>query len=525
MWQRKRRNFRYKIGEMGQFGGDGGGLWDREFWKMPMIGVGILGTFSFSLLNPIVPLQSKALESGSDEGIAALSAVESSVTVSFVAGANSAALKPTTSTGQSARINMQAKVDVKNSGGYAVYLKGNNAQLVGINNNTHTIPSTSAARTYENMDVNTWGYYAAEGTVIPDAATYRAMSTSGSGDKIAENTSKAILAESKDIIVSFATKLNSSVPADSYSNTVIMSVVSNPMQLTLSTISNMQEMTSDICASSSTLETKQLRDMRDGKYYWTTKLADGKCWMTQNLDLDLSTNTALTNADTDLQTAASWTPPYTTATTMSSSTILDSNTGSRSWSLGNYRITSPTTSSDCGLNKSSAASCSGQFTSYTTPTTANNDSLAHYILGNHYQWNAATAGSGGSTTSGQASNSICPKGWKLPEGNSTAVGSWGGLFDAYGTSSSNAASSPLYFVAGGGANQIGYLYYYGGHYGTYASSTPGSDTRAAYFMYFYLGNNVTPSTTGYSASTDGFNPLGNDGRQRRDGRSVRCVSR
>ena len=50
----------------------------------------------------------------------------------------------------------------------------------------------------------------------------------------------------------------------------------------------MQEMTSEVCASTATGVSAQLKDVRDNKYYWVTKLADGKCWMTQNLDLDLN---------------------------------------------------------------------------------------------------------------------------------------------------------------------------------------------------------------------------------------------
>ena len=47
----------------------------------------------------------------------------------------------------------------------------------------------------------------------------------------------------------------------------------------------MQEMTSTICADAAENDTAQLTDTRDGKKYWVTKLADGNCWMTQNLDL------------------------------------------------------------------------------------------------------------------------------------------------------------------------------------------------------------------------------------------------
>ena len=46
----------------------------------------------------------------------------------------------------------------------------------------------------------------------------------------------------------------------------------------------------------------------------------------------------------------------------------------------------------------------------TLPTTANGDTKAHYALGNHYQWNAATAGTGGTITGVQASSQFARKG-------------------------------------------------------------------------------------------------------------------
>jgi len=54
----------------------------------------------------------------------------------------------------------------------------------------------------------------------------------------------------------------------------------------LLTIETMQEMTADVCAVSQEGDSKQLVDERDGKKYWVTKLKDGQCWMTQNLDYD-----------------------------------------------------------------------------------------------------------------------------------------------------------------------------------------------------------------------------------------------
>ena len=81
---------------------------------------------------------------------------------------------------------------------------------------------------------------------------------------------------------------------------------------TLTDITYMQEMTPEICKASSENETKRLIDSRDGKYYWVAKLKDGNCWMTQNLDLDLSVSRALTSSTSNV--SYSWTPESNTAT-------------------------------------------------------------------------------------------------------------------------------------------------------------------------------------------------------------------
>jgi uncharacterized protein (TIGR02145 family) len=269
----------------------------------------------------------------------------------------------------------------------------------------------------------------------------------------------------------------------------------------------MQDMTSEVCATAAVGDSVQLKDTRDGKYYWTSKLADGKCWMTQNLDLDLSTRRTLTPNDSDVH--SSWTPNYATATTASSSTILADDTGQRSWDLGNYRIATPTTSSDCGSGKSDAADCPSQFTPYPTPTSANGDINAHYILGNHYQWNSATAGTGIATVSDRATSSICPKGWKLPTSN--AGGEYGIMAQAVGIySSKQAVGAPFYGVVGGTIGQeTYYLFQHAGNIGFYWSSTPVSDDRSSYGLYIPF--------------TAIFNTSGTSSRS--TGASVRCIAR
>ena len=440
------------------------------------------------------------------DGIMSLAATNSTVTISFSPTAATGTVTPVDSTGAKAKVDVKATVRVQNSGGYSVYVGSNSSQL---KNGSNVIDSVTSATTYANLPVNRWGYSFVKGTTVQDS--YKAMPATLRSTALDSNTSTSIKDETRTYMLSFAANIGADKPAGTYTNSVTMSVVSSPLEVSNEFgIDTMQEMTSSVCAGVAAGTTDQLRDTRDGKYYWVSKLADGKCWMTQNLDLDLSTSTALTPATSDVST--NWTPGYSTATQATSSTILADNTGQRSWSLGNYRITNPTTSNDCGYPKNDASQCTAQFTAYTTPTTQNKDANAHYILGNHYQWNAATAGTGGTISSGQATSSICPKGWKLPESNSTAVGSFGGLINAgsIGTDVAKLTSAPYYFVRGGDVNQnTSALFVYAGNYGYYWSSTPVSNGTNAYILLFGTTTSIYPSNNNV----------------RQYGFSVRCIAR
>lgn len=496
-----------------------------------------LGTIMILTVAILTPSTSVKVQAFSNS----INPADSSVAVTFMTSSTSASLRPTTSVGQSARINIQAKVEVKNSGGYAVYLKANNADLIGVNDATHKIPSTSSARTYEDMDINTWGYYAAEGTTIPSTATYKPLLASENGNKIAENTETKIESETKHLILSFATKLNNETPADSYQNVAVMSVVSSPIEvaLTWDEIAEMQQMTSEICTSAVNGASKQLKDVRDGKYYWITKLEDGKCWMTQNLDLDITT--AGLNSETsdigynngdypeviEYWNGSSAYPPVNTAATATSSTIFADDTGTHSWNLGAYRITSPLAANNCGSGKNTGANCSSQLTAYATPTTANGDLNSHYILGNFYQWNTAVAGSGGSEfKSDDAPSSICPKNWRLPTTkNTNEFTNLTKIYNVYiSTNASDVAaitSAPMYFARSGYVSQdSGYLFSYAGDSGRLWSSTANQYSDGAYYLSFSgtkesLGNINVHSSANYM----------HEGPTRMNGYSVRCIAR
>lgn len=284
----------------------------------------------------------------------------------------------------------------------------------------------------------------------------------------------------------------------------------------MSEIATMQEMTPEFCASvtmDAPGHTARLRDIRDNKYYWVAKLADGNCWMTQNLDLDLNGRT-LKPSDSDVP--SNWT--FNGGWYNSADQGLDDVTAIQGWDLGEYVKTKPTATTFC-TSYSDLSECTSQFTSvagktaYTTNVNggklpAENVAVsgsnydAHYLVGNYYSWPAATAGSGNEvSSSGDATDSICPANWRLPLSSSTyneTPGSFYYLLNQYSLTSSptsgnnNIATSPLYFVRSGLVDPYGGNLSYAGNYGYYWSGRAGS---LSYTYYLNFGpSGVTPSS-------------------------------
>ena len=291
----------------------------------------------------------------------------------------------------------------------------------------------------------------------------------------------------------------------------------------------MQDMTPEGCAVSTVNDTKQLIDKRDGKTYWVAKLADGNCWMTQNLELDLSTNTPLTSELSDV--TKSWTPTSSTYTSAQDGT--NDNTLVQSWNLGKYVWKTPDSTGNCsgsGVYDFSNSKCQSYWqdiSSWTPMTEYRTDGVtydassqtydAHYLAGNYYSYVAATAGTGTSATSNftKATDSICPKGFELPTSgssfNSTPGSFYNLLTNAYSIGSNATGgtamrSAPLFFVRSGYVYPNSHYLYYAGTRGYYWSSVANSSSYAYYldFDSSYVG----PS--GYGS--------------RYLGRSVRCVA-
>ena len=179
----------------------------------------------------------------------------------------------------------------------------------------------------------------------------------------------------------------------------------------------------------------QAIDIRDGKQYWVTRLADGNIWMTQNLDFDISANTTLNSSTTDLNALYDastnsyreyqdgytsngniiyWTP----ASSATTSSHVIYNNSVPDWSDQTnqpysaegsdvYYYTSNSSGGDTTFNSLAECATNGR-------TEAE---CKHYHRGNYYNWTAAIASNASSDISDNyinAANSICPKNWRLP---------------------------------------------------------------------------------------------------------------
>lgn len=444
-----------------------------------------------------------AVEGGSD---LSTHAATPTVGISLPTSIDFADVLPTPS-GATTTATADLTITTTDSAGYSLYLyssDGDNSLRPKISSlaNISTIIATAGGvgLTLSSLEPNTWGYNL--GTSTPnDNTTYTAVPTNNSTPIQTKDTSDTNSANDT-YTLSFGAKVDTSIPSGTYSNTLMIAVVAEPKKITLSQITNMQDMEPTICEASAENETARLTDTRDGKKYWVTKLKDGNCWMTQNLDLDLSADMPLTPDNSDV--SSNWVPTNATLTDGTSTT--SSNTAIRSWSLGDYVITTPQAITSCG---SSGISNFGDCTSVgfqsvagmapmtdgtATDAISGNTYNAHYLVGNHYTWNAATAGTGGTITGADATGSICPKGWRLP--TSTSSGEYQALMTAYNIGNdtvghSTLVSAPLYFIRSGVVrnSSLGTAGLYGGYW-----SSRASNSRTAYYLYFDALN-LDPSYT------------------------------
>lgn len=278
------------------------------------------------------------------------------------------------------------------SDGYQLKLQDQDAN----NAMAHTEPSVSSSikavsgtvtgvnNLGTGFPVNSWGYALGE---FADASTkldFLGVPTTSETAATLKQVNTLPENGFEDTTVTFALKADYDLVAGMYEDMVVFTASVNLEEsdpgddAAFYTITDMQEMTPEVCASVATPSVSDadvpqtvLTDTRDGKKYTVSKLADGGCWMSDYLAYDLKAGDTFTPSDTDVQS---------------------------DWSAASAGVT-----------------IVGDVKSGAWP---NDKGLRYYgqsqTNGNLYNWAAATLGSGLGKSSGEAPASICPAGWQIP---------------------------------------------------------------------------------------------------------------
>lgn len=333
---------------------------------------------------------------------------------------------------------LDISVTLSGTGGYTLGIYSatsgaDSTKLINTIDNTKSFTSISSAVSESDFSNssntqynNQWGYLPSKYNSSNNTSFRPAPTETGD---ILDQTSGTN--ETGTYTLAIGARANKETTVGSYTGTYVITAIANQtcnsLATTISDALCMQDISGDNPNADAIINSMEegrqyvLKDNRDWKEYYVAKMKDGRVWMTQNLDLDLEavpTNVAtLTHANTDLgwttlDTSATWTPSTTTATTASGYGA-NTNTAPASFDYGDiYRYTSTT----------------GVTTSYSTKTACetdhNDNTCPHYHVGNYYNWSAAVASNDTSslaTNYTTAPDSICPAGWRLPAGTTSAT--------------------------------------------------------------------------------------------------------
>ena len=275
-----------------------------------------------------------------------------------------------------------------------------------------------------------------------------------------------------------------------------------------------------------------LTDKRDNEIYTIAKLADGNCWMTENLRLEAE-GTVGNNTNDSSVTNESLSQGYggtagtygtfvglATAETANFTTNTTANSIYKSDGSGDVFDSTAGTLMDIGTSNYPAyrmprfnhqntnsmidnTTFTQNYANASSPSTSGTYYGANvYSYGNYYTWAAAMANTGYYTSSSASealNTSICPSGWHLPSSNGTAK-EFGKLSIALGGSGSNQSSTALSNRFRAFPNNFLYSGYFNGSsalsrgtYGYYWSRSAGSGSYAYRLLLF--STNLNPSSS------------------------------
>ena len=245
---------------------------------------------------------------------------------------------------------------------------GRNTWGFAFNKSNVGVPSSNFADAADYATAGNYKYPTASATYTSIPTTELMVQSIDSDNLATDGT---------DLDVYYGIDASTDLPTGSYQGVVTWTAISEGVNVNADT---MQDFTTAECqamnmadASNYDSVKKELIDIRDGKWYTIARMKDGNCWMTSNLALD---------------GGITLTPD-------------DSNVSQNRELPASANITDGTTS----------AYDSPQI--YTAVQNTTDSYGSKY--GNLYNWNAATATTGKQATTGTAYESVCPKGWRLPD--------------------------------------------------------------------------------------------------------------
>ena len=339
---------------------------------------------------------------------------------------------------------------VSTNAGYGYYLSattgtaGGSTSLVNSADSTYSFTNLSSnAATLSAIPDDKWGYSYS----IDNGATWVSgdngsaltgynglpLDADDSGATGVKLLSSDSFATSGSVKFKIGARASSSQAAGIYTGTVNFYAVTNPapepptqsscssspmLSTVVSGINYMQDINSGnsatVLSALTAGDTYQIKDNRDNETYCVGKLADGKLWLLDNLALDLTSPTILNGMNE--------------SNTNASNTILGYLKNGGGTTSDKYAITGVANWTD-SPSYASSNSYSDPLVNLTNkdviPTDATS-TAGSYKIGGYYNYCAASAGSycyGNGTSEGTSSDNatedICPKGWRMPTGNTS----------------------------------------------------------------------------------------------------------
>ena len=363
----------------------------------------------------------------------------------------------------------------------------NTSIITSISNNLTSTDFSNPSNTQYN---NNWGYKPSQYVTRDSDIAYTTHLNTGSnavfkplpGDsgEILAFTEQANPTNSPDhYAISMGARVNHDTPTGSYQSDsfVLMAVVNSHRFI-------MQDFTDAQCDGLAIGENALAYDQRDHKEYTISRLGDGLCWMTSDLQLG-STEEAMTLTSENTDITTDFVLP-----------VVETRDNKTQWGTNN---------STEGLNEAHA--------------------FQYSATKNLYNWYTATGGT--TYDNNDASTSICPRGWKLPT-NAQANSYLSVIGEHEGSDNIEALTAPplsfssgyyssttmldytnkLYWLASGWQNATSGVYY-GYYFGLrYSSGVETIQTSYGYQKMMGLGIRCVHTSNQTAGFTINLNPNG-----------------